>query len=331
MMQEKHYYEYRVRGGDSLSNIIVQFFGVGPRSPGYTKYLNHILSLNPHIKDPNLIRAGSLLRLGVIPAAKPAVAQAPPAMQPPWSIARPAAVSSNDFMLKDVSYHDETDFWLLSWLEERSNHLVVPGSVALGAKGNLLSPGNVRLIEQVSDLYADYKAGIITKGQYDYRRKQSLDRLRHNIGPFDRWLFGNQTPHEVVRIARHGGVPATQNIQNQASRLTRLASYGKSGGYVLAGVGVAASCVQIANSDSRQEKNEIFVETVTSTTFGVAAGVAVGLFLVSNPVGWGTALVLAGGSVAVGYGSGRLFRGAYTLSGTKVDFVSGLGVDNICR
>src|SRR5690625_5878831 len=75
MRQEQHYYEYRVRGGDSLSNIIVQFFGVGPKSPGYTKHLNHIRSLNPHIKDPNSIRAGSLLRLGVIPPAKPVVAR----------------------------------------------------------------------------------------------------------------------------------------------------------------------------------------------------------------------------------------------------------------
>lgn len=234
-------------------------------------------------------------------------------------------------MLKDVSRQDEADFWLLSWLAERSNHLVIPGSVALGAQTNLLSPGNVRLIEQVSDLYADYKAGLITKGQYDYRRKQSLDRLRQNIGPFDRWLFGNQTPHEVVRIARHGGVPATQNIQNQASRLTRLAAYGKSGGYVLAGVGVVASCREIANSDSRQEKNEIFVETVAGTTAGAVTGFAVGLFLVTNPVGWGTAVVLAAGSAAVGYASGRFSRTAYTLSERKVDFVSGLGVDALCQ
>lgn len=334
MRQEQHYYEYRVRGGDSLSNIIVQFFGIGPKNPGYTKHLNHIRSLNPQIKDPNSIRAGSLLRLGVIPPAKPVVAQTPArpaATQPPASIARPAATLPREFMLKDVSRQDEADFWLLSWLAERSNHLVIPGSVALGAQTNLLSPGNVRLIEQVSDLYADYKAGLITKGQYDYRRKQSLDRLRQNIGPFDRWLFGNQTPHEVVRIARHGGVPATQNIQNQASRLTRLASYGKSGGYVLAGVGVAASCREIANSDSRQEKNEIFVETVASTAVGTGLGVAAGIFLVSNPVGWGTALVLAVGSAAVSYGAGKAARRSYTLSGTNVDFVSGAGVDTVCR
>lgn len=51
----------------------------------------------------------------------------------------------------------------------------------------------------------------------------------------------------------------------------------------------------------------------------------------SNPVGWGTALVLAAGSAAVSYGMGKGARMAYTLSGTEVDLVSGSGVDNICR
>lgn len=60
MRQEQIYYEYRVRGDDSLSNIIVQFFGLGPQNADYAKHVDHIRSLNPHIKDPNSIRAGSL-------------------------------------------------------------------------------------------------------------------------------------------------------------------------------------------------------------------------------------------------------------------------------
>lgn len=100
---------------------------------------------------------------------------------------------------------------------------------------------------------------------------------------------------------------------------------------MLAGVGIAASCREIANSDSRQEKNEIFVETVTSTAVGSAAGVAVGLFLMSNPVGWGTALILAAGSAAASYASGRGARKAYTRYGAEIDLVSGAGVDRVCR
>ncbi len=55
-------------------------------------------------------------------------------------------------------------FWALSWLEQNSNHLVIPGSIAMGASENLLSGGNIGLITDVSDHYADYKSGRITKG-----------------------------------------------------------------------------------------------------------------------------------------------------------------------
>src|SRR5690554_6870670 len=119
-------------------------------------------------------------------------------------------------------------------------------------------------------------------------------------------------------------------MQN-ADKLTKLASYGKYGGYILAGVGLAAGCVQIANEDNQQKKNEIFVETIASTTVGVVAGWAVGLFLVSNPVGWGMALVLATGTAATSYGAGIFAQSVYTTFGNKVDLVSGTGISSICQ
>lgn len=195
----------------------------------------------------------------------------------------------------------------------------------------LVIPSNVGLIREVDDLYAQYKTGRLTKGQYDYQRKLRLDRLKRNIGPMERYLFGNKTPHQAIRIARQGGVPATRNIQMHASRLSQMASYGKYGGYVLTGVGVAASCKQIADADSRLEKNEIIVEALASTLTGVLGSYAITLFLISSPVGWGTALVLATGSVAASYGAGKIARHTYTTSGTKIDLVSGAGVDQICQ
>jgi len=136
---------------------------------------------------------------------------------------------------------------------------------------------------------------------------------------------------KAIRIAKGGGVPATQHIMQNADKLTKLASHGKYGGYILGGVGLAAGCVQIANEDNQQKKNEIFVETIASTTVGVVVGWAVGLFLVSNPVGWGTALVLAAGTAAVSYGLGKGVQNAYTTFGNKVDLVSGTGVNSICQ
>ena len=89
--------------------------------------------------------------------------------------------------------------------------------------------------------------------------------------------------------------------------------------------------MQIANAADAQEKNEIFVETIMSTGVGVIAGATIGLFLISNPIGWGTAIVLAVGSTAASYAAGKFTRFVYTQSGTKIDLVSGIGVNRICQ
>lgn len=48
------HFEYRVKAGDSLSMIIARFYGVGPRSPGYSKTLTQILLLNPRTDSHRL-------------------------------------------------------------------------------------------------------------------------------------------------------------------------------------------------------------------------------------------------------------------------------------
>lgn len=317
------YFEYRIKGGDTLSLIIIKMFGFTPSGSRYASAMKHIMMLNPHIKNPNRIVSGDLLRLGLIPENKPAQIVHRPVVSP--------TATNPSFVLKNIAPADNDSYWALSWLEENTNFLTIPGGIALGAKGNLVSPGNLSLLTDVSDLYADYKNGVLTKGQYDYRRALTLKMLRDNVGPMEKLLFGNKTTHQSIRIARGGGVPATAHIEKHTARLNNLAKVSKAGGVILIGVGLTASCMQIANTNDREEKNEIFVETIASTSVGVVAGFAVGLFLVSNPIGWGTALVLAAGSAAVSYGSGKTARYAYDKFGNKVDFVSGAGVDNICQ
>ena len=55
-----------------------------------------------------------------------------------------------------------------------------------------------------------------------------------------------------------------------------------------------------------------------------------GLFLISNPVGWGTALVLAAGVTAASYIAGKTFWTGYDSYGNHVDFVNGVGIDKVC-
>lgn len=317
MISNNTYYEYKIKNGDTFSGIVHNMFGHALNDTRYKETVKYLLTLNPQIKNPDRIRAGDMLRLGVLPSTPQPVKSNP--IIPPT------------FITKSVHPNDMESFWMLAWLEQNANFLTIPGGIIAGSAGNLLSPGNVGLINEVSDEYAKYKSGSITKSQYDYRRKKALDQLKKNIGPFEDILFGKHTAHESIRIARAGGIPATTNIAKHANKLKSLAAVSKGAGIALVGVGLTAACMQIASTANTQEKNEIFVETITSTVIGGLTGVGVGIFLIFNPISWGAAIVLAASSVAASYASGKGARLAYDRYGMEVDFVSGAGIDRICQ
>lgn len=329
------YYEYRIKPGESLSLIVAKFYGIGSRSPQYQKCLQNILAINPHIKNANLIREGSFLRLLPTPLSaieRPITLNRQPVI--PTLLRKPSesviSAATPEFLLDGVNKEDEINFHLLSLLAARSEMPLFGANLAQGMITGLINPRVNRILPEINNLYVDYKAGKLTKGQYDYRRKLKIQELKAAIGPVDRFLFGTST-NNAIRIARGGGVPATSYITKHSDHLKKVASYGKYGGYALAGASLAAGCMQIADTDDRQEKNEIFVETVTGTTAGLFLSAAVTIFLVSNPVGWGTALVIGAGSAAAAYTAGKVTRKAYTVSGASVDFVSGMGVDKVCK
>jgi hypothetical protein len=89
--------------------------------------------------------------------------------------------------------------------------------------------------------------------------------------------------------------------------------------------------MQIGHTTNRHEKNEIFVDTIASTIVGTFGSYLVGLFLISNPAGWGMTLVYAAGVAAVAYASGKAAKIGYNTFGGRVDFVSGAGLDAICH
>lgn len=62
------YLEYRIKPGDNLSVLIGRFYGPRFQSAAYTAQLEQILALNPHIRNPDVIHAGTTLRLMTKPA-----------------------------------------------------------------------------------------------------------------------------------------------------------------------------------------------------------------------------------------------------------------------
>jgi len=99
--------------------------------------------------------------------------------------------------------------------------------------------------------------------------------------------------YQSIRIARSGGLSANAHIVKQAEKLNKVAQTSKVGGHVLVVVGLVAPSIHIANTIDQHEKNEIFVESITSTAVGKVTSVLAGLVLVST-------IVLAASSTAVG-------------------------------
>jgi hypothetical protein len=313
------HFEYAIQPGDTLTGIIQKLYLVAPSSPDHRKSLDYLLALNPQIKDPNRIRTGDVIRI-----TEELVAEAQQANNPPASVVQTPLISAN------LSGPDRAGFHAVTWMAENSNYFLIPGSIAIGTAGNLLSGGNLAYINQMNNLYADYKLGNISKGQYDYRRASALRNFQANIGPMDRVLFGQGGSQQKLRIARAGGVPANAHLASHAARLKRLGNAATVGGIVLTGVGVAASCVQIAHTADQKEKSLILVESAASSVVSVVGGIAVGLFVLSNPIGW-TALALAAGTALASYSAGKSARFVYDRLGTAHNLASVTRVDQICK
>ena len=187
------------------------------------------------------------------------------------------------------------------------------------------------MIKEVGDFYGQYKNGQLTKGQYDYKRAKNLKQLSRNLGGLQRFLFEGETVYETVSINRKKGISATDKITGSAIKLNELATLAKGGGVVLTGISAAIACEDIANTDNREEKNEIFFEFIGETAGSVIAGAALGIIFASTPIGWAAALVIGGATVAAGWASGEVFKLIYDSNFKGHDFVADIGVDKWCK
>lgn len=309
-MAQSPYFIYITQPADTLSVLLLRLYEAAPWSRRRHELRRAVVHLNPQLKEKDLDRLPPGTPLTLADFSQLTAAVTPPLA----TFGAPHQTA------------DHQGLWAMAWAEH-SGLLTHPGSVALGAGAHLLGRSNLALLQQVGDEYAAYRQGQITKGQYDHRRRQLIELFRSKAGPFERLLFrGLKTP-QAIRIARHGALPHDHHIRQQTGRLEKLRGLATQGGLVLTAVGLSAACTQIAQSVDRQIKNEVFIDAIVSSIFGTSLGI----FAVSNPVGWGTALVLALGASAVSLAAGKLAVSFYDTAGAPLDLVSGLGIDRLCR
>lgn len=334
---------YPVKAGDSLSKIIINFYQVPYGSLEYKAAVEMLMLLNPSLSSPDHIRVGQLLRLNSRLDAQQvkALCEAPKSFyqqaRDEHFIVRHPKEPSNASYINGISSLVPFDpveldaFSKLAWLTENYGLMSIPAGAAFNTVGGLTSNQFVSLIDEVKIHYNHYKQGVIKSHQYDYRRRVALQKLAQKLGPFEQFMFKGQTAAEAIRIDRAKAIPATQTIEHYAQRLRQLSSVARNGGIILTGIGVAASCHQIAITDNQHQKNEIFVEAFLSTTVGTATGIGLALLFASTPVGWITIIGLGTTAALAGYAGGKGAIKAYNSYGNKIDLVNLSGINNICK
>lgn len=329
----RYRYFYNIRPGDTLSKVILKIYQYRYGSDGYRQALDQIITDNPEIQHPDKVRIGQAISLRPL-NSKPA------SISPVASQFAPNPVISNEDKaqfertMKQMPQKQQDMFWALSWLEDAWGPASTGAGVTFASMGILLgdsSKGNIKKLAEIEEVYKKYKSGALTRGQYDYRRKKVLDTVAKNLGPVEKLLFKGKKAQESMRISRKGGVPATAALRSNTLRLEKLSKVASRGGSVLTVVGIGVACHEIANAKSTAKRNEIMVETATSTVMGLVGGATISLLVFATPVGWvGSILLAAGASVANHY-SGKAVLNLYKSNFSDVDLVSNLGVNKVCK
>jgi len=313
------YYFHRVRPNDTLTQIIADYYGVS--GSGMQPHIQAAMQDNPEITDPDRIRPGQLivLRQSLLGPFGESVSMADcEYVKSLWEgMNRPA---------------QEAVIKTSPWYPMIATGLASTGSTLFTLQHTLRS--NLSILNEIPRKYQLYKADKITKGKYDYFRQQRLKQYTNNIGPIIKHaIYGSKTPQQVFRIDR--GKPlakSTITMQQHMKKLTTISKIASKGTIVLAGVGLAVSCAEIANTKDRLKKNEIAVETIGSTIAGGIGGVIVGVFLFSNPVGWTVILAIGAATAFTSIAAGKTLANVYKSTGLKkYDVVSELGIDKICH
>ncbi|MBX2809036.1 MAG: hypothetical protein KTR20_10445 [Cellvibrionaceae bacterium] len=332
---------YMIQPGDTLSDIIRAHYNADIDSLEYNLAMNTAISFNDNIEEEDYIRAGEAIRLMPLPN----IHSAGYCPAPEDFYKEKERITRHK--LEPMGYHHsgyvrdmaprnigvEQDIYRMLALIEEYKGLLALGLANTGAEAfaHLTGPANVALAQQVGKLYEEYKLGNLTKGQYDGQRAKLLKQLSSNLGILEKAVFWGKTSQEAIRISRFKSVPVTHNISAYASHLNTLSRLGSQGaGIILAGINGKIACDDISATEDRKEKNEIFVEYATSTLLGGAASYALGIFLITNPVGWTVALTLGAATAFGAIAAGKGLAYAYGKTGTKVDLVEGLGIDKIC-
>jgi len=96
-------------------------------------------------------------------------------------------------------------------------------------------------------------------------------------------------------------------------------------------VGLGIACNEIANTDNKQKKNEILVESLGGLVGGGLFGYGATILFIGTPIGWVAALAIGVGTVVASHGGGAFLQHFYTTDLKHIDFATITNVNTVCR
>ena len=310
-------YFHHVAPGDTLSGIINSYYpGQANRMQDQIK---QVLIDNPSIKNPDVIKPGQLV---VLRTSSTTMCLAPIELNETnkvkhlWDIMNPKTQKA---IKETAPIYNGLGLGLAG------------GGTGLFTLEKTLK-SNMSLLNGIPDAYHQYKSGAITKYEFDKIRTSKLNLYTKNIGPMiQKGIYGDAKVKNAFKLAPGRSLNATKSMTQHLSKLKTISNVASKGGIVLAGVGLASSCYQIAQSETLTEKNEIAVKTIVSTAAGAGAGIIATIFLVGTPIGWGIVLGVGAFSALSSWGAGEVSGYLYKSQFADTDIVNSLGISKICN
>ncbi|MCA6062876.1 LysM peptidoglycan-binding domain-containing protein [Thalassolituus marinus] len=321
LTQDQDIILHKVQPGDTLSKILFHYHGHQDQSR-LQGLIAESMTANAFIKNPDLIYPGQLIQVPV-----PATYKTPPMA----GFNVPTLKLNESSCLGPVCKN-----WNEATIEQRT---LMPGlielslmsSAALAEASDKWLNSNATLMGRIPTEYEKYKAGKISKGQYDYARKKVIDQLEQNLKSATGLYTDGKSSREVLRISRTKGKAPTADINTAA---TKLGQYGKAAtkaGYVLSAVSLGVTCHDIAYEVNPVKRSTLLVEGVASVGAGAFLGLGAGysLLLLATPVGWTAALAIGVSIAVASYAFGKKMGQTYERTADG-DLSDSLGVSELC-
>ena len=320
LTQDQDIILHKVQPGDTLSKILIHYHGHQDQSR-LQGLIAESMTANPYIKNPDLIYPGQLIQVPV-----PATYKTPPMA----GFNVPTLKLNESSCLGPVCKN-----WNEATLEEKT---LMPGlielslmsSAALAEASDKWLNSNATLMGRIPTEYEKYKAGKISKGQYDYARKQVIVQLEQNLKSATGLYTDGKTSREVLRISRTKGKAPTADINTAATKLGQYGRAATKAGYVLSAVSLGVTCYDIAREADPKKRSTLLAEGLTSIIAGTFAGAALTLLMVSTPIGWVAALAIGAAVAASAYGLGKLAGDLYEKHSSG-EFSDYIGATSVCN